>query len=94
MAVVTALFVTLNAIRTVYIMKTTGHLFDVPAWAGGIRTLLGRRGVLRRAFPLYRAYYRSSFHPDEHDNREAVARAKGKYLDGTAQRAERPAASS
>jgi predicted metal-dependent hydrolase len=80
MAFVTVLFCSLSAIRTVVMMKRTGHLLDAPAWAGGLNRLLGRRGVLRRAFPLYRAYYRRSFHPDQHDNRHAVERARDKYL--------------
>jgi predicted metal-dependent hydrolase len=80
MAFVTVLFCTLSALRTVLMMKRTGHVLDVPAWAGGLRRLLGRRGVLRRAFPLYRAYYQRSFHPDQHDNRAAVERARSKYL--------------
>ena len=80
MAVVTVFFCTISALRTVFMMKRSGHLLDVRAWTGGLNRLLGRRGVLRRAFPLYRAYYRSSFHPDQHDNRDAVERARSKYL--------------
>jgi uncharacterized protein len=80
MAFVTVFFCTLSALRTVLMMKRTGHLLDLPAWAGGLTRLLGPRGVLRRAFPLYRAYYRRSFHPDQHDDREAVERARSKYL--------------
>lgn len=81
MVAVTVFFCTLSAIRTVIMMSRSGHLLDVTAWAGGLNRLLGRRGVLRRAFPLYRAYYRRSFHPDQHDNRAAVERARSKYLD-------------
>jgi predicted metal-dependent hydrolase len=80
MAMVTVLFSTLSAIRMVVMMKRTGHLLDLPAWAGGMNRLLGRRGLLRRAFPLYRAYYRRSFHPDQHDNGDAVEQARRKYL--------------
>ncbi len=80
MAFITVLFCTLSALRMVVMMKRTGHLLDVRAWAGGLNRLLGRRGLLRRAAPLYRAYYRRSFHPDQHDNRDAVERARRKYL--------------
>ena len=80
MAVVTVIFCAISALRTVFMMKRSGHLLDVRAWTGGLNRLLGRRGVLRRAFPLYRAYYRSSFHPDQHDNRAAVEQARSKYL--------------
>lgn len=80
MAFITVLFCSLSAIRMVFMMKKMGHLLDLPAWAEGLNRLLGRRGVLRRAFPLYRAYYRRSFHPDQHDNRDAVQRARSRYL--------------
>lgn len=80
MAFITVLFCTLSAIRMVIMMKRTGHLLDLPAWAGGLNRLLGRRGLLRRAAPLYRAYYRRSFHPDQHDNAAAVERARRKVL--------------
>jgi predicted metal-dependent hydrolase len=78
--IVIALFCTLTAIRTVILMRKTGDLFDLPAWAAGLRRMFGRRGVLRRVGPLYRAYFERSFHPDQHDNREAVERARRKYL--------------
>jgi predicted metal-dependent hydrolase len=80
MAFVTVFFCTISALRTVLMMKRSGHLLDVRAWTEGLNRLLGRRGMLRRAFPLYRAYYRRSFHPDEHDNRAAVERARSQYL--------------
>jgi predicted metal-dependent hydrolase len=80
MRFITVLFCTLSAIRTVIMMKRMGHLLDLTAWAAGLRRMFGRGGVLRRAAPLYRAYYERSFHPDQHDNREAVDRARRKYL--------------
>jgi predicted metal-dependent hydrolase len=80
MRFVTWFFCTVSAIRTVMMMRSTGHLFDVRAWAGGLNRLLGRKGLLRRIGPLYRAYYEPSFHPDQHDNAEAVERARRKYV--------------
>ena len=80
----TAFFCTVSAIRTVIMMKRTGHLLDVPAWVGGVRRLVGRGGLLRRVGPLYRAYYERSFHPDQHQNEEAVERARRKYLSDAA----------
>lgn len=82
MATVTLIFCAATTIRTAMIMQRTGNLFNVPAWAGGLHMMFGRRGVLRKALPLYCAYYRRDFHPDQHDNRAALERAKSKYLRG------------
>jgi predicted metal-dependent hydrolase len=82
MATVTLIFCAASAVRTGIIMKKTGNLFNVPAWAGGLDMMFGRQGVLRKALPLYYAYFRRDFHPDQHDNRAALERAKSKYLRG------------
>jgi predicted metal-dependent hydrolase len=80
MASITALFCTLSAIRTAVIMRRTGNLLNLAAWAGGFDMMFGRPGILRKTLPLYRAYYRRDFHPDQHDNQAAVERAKSQYL--------------
>ncbi len=82
MAAVTAVFCLASAIRTGVIMKRTGNLFNLPAWAGGLDMMFGRRGAIRKAMPLYYAYYRRDFHPDQHDNKAALESAKSKYLPG------------
>ncbi len=80
MATVTVIFASLTTLRTVLVLRANGSLFDLPAWAGAIDVLFGRVGVLRRAMPLYRAYYRRNFHPDEYDNDRHVDRARDEYL--------------
>jgi predicted metal-dependent hydrolase len=80
MAAITALFCALSAIRTALIMRRTGNLLNLSAWAGGLDLMFGRPGILRKTLPLYRAYYRRDFHPDQHDNQAAVERAKRQYL--------------
>jgi predicted metal-dependent hydrolase len=80
MAWVTVFFSLTNAARALVIMKITGNLFNLPAWARGLDVMFGRQGILRKGLPLYRAYYRRGFHPDQHDNSDAVARAKSAYL--------------
>jgi predicted metal-dependent hydrolase len=80
MALATVFFALATTARAVVIMKRTGDLFDLPAWARGLDVMFGRQGILRRGLPLYRAYYRRGFHPDQHDNRDAVARAKSRYV--------------
>jgi predicted metal-dependent hydrolase len=83
MATTTVIFAALNVVRTALIMRRTGHVLNLPAWAGGLNLLFGRPGVLRKTLPLYRAYYRRDFHPDQHDNRAALERAKSEYLGAT-----------
>lgn len=80
MATTTLAFTILTAIRTAVLMQRTGNLFNVRAVVEGLDIMFGRQGVLRRALPLYRAYYRRDFHPDRHDNLSIVQRAKRKYL--------------
>ncbi|APR77566.1 Hypothetical protein A7982_02913 [Minicystis rosea] len=84
MAVVTVLFSTLSAIRTLVILKETGNLLNLRAWTRGLDVMFGPQGMLRKAMPLYRAYYRPDFHPDQHDSGAAVERAKRTYLSGMA----------
>lgn len=80
MAVVTCIFSLMTAVRTAMILKATGNLFNLPALVRGLDVMFGREGVLRKAAPLYRAYYRKNFHPDEHDNERALQQAKSQYL--------------
>ena len=84
MAEVTFLFSVLTALRTAVVLANKGRLFDLPDIARGLGVLFGKPGILRKTMPLYRAYYRRAFHPDEHDNHEAVARAKSQYLGAAA----------
>jgi predicted metal-dependent hydrolase len=80
MAITTFVFSLVTAIRTLVIMRSTGNLFNVRSMVDGIATMFGREGMFRHAMPLYRAYYRRDFHPDQHDNLSIVQLAKRKYL--------------
>ena len=59
--------------RMVYMMWKDGRLFDLGGWARGFRFLFGRGGFLRGVGSDYRAWYRADFHPDDIDDREAIA---------------------
>lgn len=78
---VTVIFVVVNAIRTAILMRATGKLFDLRAIVKGTQLLWGKPGIFRKIIPQYLAYFRSDFHPSEHDNEADVARAKQRYLD-------------
>ncbi len=80
MAQTTFVFALVTVVRTLLIMQATGNLSNVRSMADGVRLLFGRDGMMRHALPLYRAYYRRNFHPDQHDNLSVVQHAKRKYL--------------
>jgi len=80
----TILFSLLNGYRTFLILKRRGTLTDLPAWREAYTLMFGKKGALRRTWPLFRAYYREDFHPDQHDNDAIVAAAKEKYLGSAA----------
>jgi hypothetical protein len=82
MAHTTLLFSVLNFFRTARLMCATGSFWSVPAWRQGLELLFGRGGALTRARPLYFAFYRRDFHPDQHDLKLAVERAKAQYIVG------------
>jgi len=82
MTITTALFSVLNLVRTVRVMHAMGELHNIKAWVKGIDYLFGRKGVLRKSLPLYRAFYQRDFHPDQHDNKAALERAKSRYIAG------------
>ena len=80
MVQVTYIFVLVNIIRAVILLRASGKLLDLRAAATGMNFLFGRPGIFRKVIPQYLAYYRKGFHPSEHDNRSAVARARQRYL--------------
>jgi uncharacterized protein len=80
MALSTFFFSIANSVRTVAILAERGELLDGKAWLGAYDMLFGREGLLTKAMPLYRAYYRRDFHPDQHEITGPLARAKLKYL--------------
>lgn len=81
----TIFFSILNGYRTLLILQKRGALLDLPAWVEAYSLLFGKeKGALRRAWPLFRAFYREDFHPDEHDNDEIVEAAKRRYLGAAA----------
>jgi predicted metal-dependent hydrolase len=80
MALITFFFSVANTARTVAILSDRGELLNGKAWFQAVDTLFGREGLLRKAMPLYRAYYRRDFHPDQHEITVPLERAKQKYL--------------
>ncbi|MCA9531917.1 MAG: metal-dependent hydrolase [Myxococcales bacterium] len=82
MAIITVFFTAVNLLRTARVMRATGHRWDLAAWAKGLNLLFGRPGVLRKMSPLYRAFYRTDFHPDQHQVDQALDQARAYFLPG------------
>jgi predicted metal-dependent hydrolase len=81
MLVVSVIFFIANAVRTGILARATGRGFEPRAALKAMNVLWGKPGLLRKVLPRYLAYYRPGFHPSQHDNREAVRRAKARWLD-------------
>lgn len=80
MALVTVFFSIANSLRTVAILGERGELLNGKAWADAYDMLFGEVGLFRKAMPLYLAYYRRDFHPDEHAIDAPLAAARQKVL--------------
>ena len=59
--------------RMAYMMWKDGRLFDAGCWTRGFSFLFGRGGFLRGVGRDYRAWYRADFHPEDIDDRRAIA---------------------
>lgn len=80
MRVTTIIFLLANIIRTHILIKASPRPFDARRALGAVKTLFGRRGLLRKIGPRYLAYYRKDFHPSELEADELLDRAKAEYL--------------
>ena len=58
--------------RIVYMLWKDGLLFRASIWSSGWRYLFGEAGFLRGMGADYRAWFRSSFHPDDIDDRRLI----------------------
>ena len=64
-----------DTMRNLCIMlQAQGKLWSLREWATGFKYLFISPGILRRVFPAWLAFFRSNFHPWQHDNRELIAR--------------------
>ncbi len=70
MMITTVLFSFFTGLHTAQLLKAAGESRNVMAYLRGVDFLWGRKGVLRRTLPMYFAYYRRDFHPDDFDSRE------------------------
>ncbi|HYW93317.1 MAG TPA: metal-dependent hydrolase [Gammaproteobacteria bacterium] len=77
---VTLLFTMINTVRTLKLLRVSGNLFNLKAWAQGVNLLWGWPGVFRRIIPRYLAYYRRDFHPSRYRHDAEMREAKRRYL--------------
>lgn len=83
MRLVTLFFCTLVSLRTVRMLQATGGIHDLRGIARGLNVLWGRPGIFRKLIPRYLDYYRSDFHPSQHDYDGCIDWAKERYLGET-----------
>lgn len=74
MLLTTVFFFSVQALVHARLMATRGILFRPWTWLRGIGRLYVWPGHLTRLVPAYLSYFKPSFHPDERDTRELLAR--------------------
>jgi predicted metal-dependent hydrolase len=77
----TVMFIVLNTIEAVRLMRSSGEARDIKMWIEAIGFLMS---MMRDIGPEYMDFYRKDFHPWQHDNRAALARARARFLGETA----------
>jgi predicted metal-dependent hydrolase len=84
MRITTVIFLFANIVRARILVKRSDRPFEPRRALDAAKTLFGKEGLLRGIVKRYRDYYRSDFHPAQHDASELLARAKARYLDEAA----------
>ncbi len=70
MVVVTVMFcLRASIVQGIFLWKD-GKLFSPSTWIDGFKFYFGKDGLTRSIFKNYLDYYRTDFHPWDHDNRE------------------------
>lgn len=72
MMIVTITFcIRVSSVQAIFLWKD-GKLFSPKVWMQGIRMYFGKNGLVKNIWKDYIDYYRPSFHPWDHDNRELL----------------------
>lgn len=82
MIYVTWFMVYFNVASTWRLLRQTGEASNLRGLAKGIRFLAGRRGFLTTMMKGYLDFYRSGFHPWDHDNRTEIEGWKARHIAG------------
>jgi predicted metal-dependent hydrolase len=75
---VTFFFIMRNSYFTGRLLYEDGKLFSPKVWYKGIKTLWGKKGLLRGMLSSYMEYYDRDFHPWQRDSRAMVEQWKQK----------------
>ena len=81
MAVTTVLFAVTSGIGALRLLSESGRLRDPRLWTRTLRRFVSPRGFVPLMWRDYLDFYRSDYHPWQHDNREAIAAFRAKYLE-------------
>ena len=57
---------------TWYMLKVDGKQWQPRVWLSAVNFMLGKPGILRRGLFSYLSFFRKSFHPWQHDNRNLI----------------------
>lgn len=77
MVELTLFFFTLNTLQALAMMPRSGQMFNLKMWREAF-SVFGKLG--RSSFREYLDFYKKDYHPWQHDNRFALARAKKRFL--------------
>ena len=70
---ITLIFLMDASRQTLSNLHRRGALWKVRTWTSAASWLFGRRGLVRRTFGPWRAYFRADFHPAEQDSARSAA---------------------
>ncbi len=73
MVLTTFFFMLINGREALRLLKESGRHKDPKVWLRAARRLVSRKSFFRVMLRDYLSFYRSDFHPWQHDNRAAVA---------------------
>jgi predicted metal-dependent hydrolase len=66
-------------VQSTLMLKKDGQLFKLKTWRSALSFWFGRDGVWWHTQPHWFAFFKPSFHPWEHDNRELVRHWREQY---------------
>lgn len=80
MLYITAFMLGFNAWHTARLLVQVGEHKNLKTLWNGTKFLVGRKGMLTMMFRDYLDFYRPSFHPWDHDNRQELEQWKARFI--------------
>lgn len=80
MLMTTVIFLLVNAVRTVLLLRASGRQREVWPILKALNVMWGSPGLFRKVIPNYLKYFRKDFHPSQLDSGAFLEAAKQRYL--------------